>query len=89
VLLTESPSCYTECDHRIADVGGVLLKTVTWGVITERRLVLTSGLEVEVGIGTPAWASVDPLDGGTRHVVTDGMRRYSTPNGLLSTRRDL
>ena len=41
-----------------------------------------SGLEVELDVGTPAWASVDPVDPGTRKVVSDGMRVLHDPDGL-------
>lgn len=41
------------------------------------------GLEIDVGIGTPAWASVDPLDDGTRRVASDGMRILHDPDRLL------
>jgi hypothetical protein len=85
VLLTVSPPSYIERDDWLADVGGVrLVKTAAWGVITERRFALGSGLEVELGVGTPAWASVAPLDEGTRRVVCDGMRPLYDPDGLLA-----
>ena len=54
------------------------------GPITERRFALKSGQEVELGIGQPAWASVTPIDDGTRRVATDGMRAIYDPDGLLA-----
>jgi len=55
-----------------------------WGAIAERRIVLPSGLEVEVGIGPLSWAQIDPVDAGTRRVVTDGCRILHDPDGNSS-----
>lgn len=64
---------------------GELIRTQRWGVITEHRFATASGLEVELGIGTPDWASVDPIDPGTHRVVTDGARILHDPTGILAT----
>jgi predicted nucleotidyltransferase len=85
VLLTDSPEAYIHRDDWLSDVGGVdIMRTLAWGGITERRFALRSGLEIELGVGTPAWASVNPLDHGTRKVVSDGMRVLYDPDGLLA-----
>lgn len=84
VLLTDSPSSYVDHDDWLAHVGGArLLKTANWGAITERRFAMRSGLEVELGVGAPAWASVNPVDDGTRQVISDAMRILYDPEGLL------
>jgi predicted nucleotidyltransferase len=84
VVLTTNPARYTTEDDWVMDFGlGNLVQTTDWGAITERRLRLPDGLEIEVAIGHPDWASVDPLEPGTRRVVTDGMRRLYDPDGLL------
>lgn len=68
----------------LPEVGAVrLVRTLDWGGVTERRFALPGGLEVEPAIGTPAWASVDPLDEGTRRVASDGVRVLRDPDGLL------
>jgi hypothetical protein len=36
-------------------------------------------------VATPAWASVTPLDPGTRRVVTDGLVPLHDPGSLLAT----
>ena len=36
--------------------------------------MLVFGLEVEVGVAPPSWATTDLVDPGTRGVVEDGMR---------------
>jgi hypothetical protein len=84
VLLTDSPEHYIDGDDWLHDVGGVrLIRTLDWGAVTERRFALASGLEVELDVGTSSWASVDPIDSGTRTVATDGMRLLYDPDGLL------
>lgn len=85
VLLTETPSDYTEREDWLGEVGAVrLVQTADWGAITERRFALPSGLEVELGVGSPSWASLDPLDAGTRRVASDGLRVLYDPDGLLA-----
>ena len=54
------------------------------GPLTERRLLLKGGLEVEVGIAEPSWAATDPVDPGTRRVVTDGLRILHDPDRRLA-----
>jgi predicted nucleotidyltransferase len=81
VLLTTTPEAY---------MGGTpwpdaeLVQTRDWGGLTERRLRLPSGLELELGVAPPEWASTDPLDPGTRAVVSDGMRILHDPDQLLA-----
>lgn len=85
VLLTDSPETYIDREEWLPEVGGVrLIRTLDWGGVTERRFALPSGLEVELDIGTPAWASVEPLDEGTRRVASDGIRILHDPDGLLA-----
>jgi uncharacterized protein len=84
ILLSDTPGNYIERDDWIGDLGGTrLLRTQRWGAITERRFSLPGGTEVDMGIGSPDWASVDPVDPGTRRVVTDGMRVLVDPGGVL------
>ncbi|MGO9322538.1 MAG: nucleotidyltransferase domain-containing protein [Solirubrobacteraceae bacterium] len=84
VLLTGNPGAYVEDDGWIAELGArSVVRTRRWGAITERRIVLASGLELDVGIGEPSWAATTPVDPGTRRVVSDGMRIVHDPDGLL------
>jgi len=80
VLLTTSPEAYMDSTPwPDAELG----ETHDWGGLTERRLRLPSGLELELDIAPLAWASTDPLDEGTRRVVRDGMRILHDPDRLL------
>jgi uncharacterized protein len=84
ILLVEDATAYTQRADWIHALGATrIVRTERWGPLTERRLALPSGLEVEVGIVEPAWASVVPLDPRTRQVVEDGFRILHDPHGLL------
>jgi len=84
-LLAEEQEAYLEGDAWVYELGGVqLIKTQRWGPLMERRFTLPSGLEVEVGIALPSWATTEPGDAGTRRVVTDGMSVVYDPQGLLT-----
>jgi uncharacterized protein len=83
VLLTTAPDRYTGSADWLAFFGGELIRAREWGAITERRLRRRSGLVIELGVGSPGWASTDPVDDGTRRVVTDGFRPLYDPTGLL------
>ncbi len=85
VVLTEHQAPYLEDDAWVYEMGGVEpVWTRRWGPMTERRLALPSGLEVEMGVASPSWAAINPVDAGTRRVVTDGMSIVYDPEGLLA-----
>lgn len=64
--------------------GARVARVADWGPhLTEVRLVLPTGLEVEVGLADPAWASVGPVDAGTARVVGDGWITLHDPSGVL------
>jgi predicted nucleotidyltransferase len=86
VVITHKPAAYTAGEDWIADLPGArLIRTQEWGpILTERRLVLPSGLEIDVGITDPRWASTDPVDEGTASVIADGgLRILHDQNGVL------
>ena len=65
---------------RSAEVG----PTREWGVLVERRGVLPSGLEVDLGIVPPTWARTEPVDAGTARVVSDGCRALYDPDDVIA-----
>lgn len=84
ILLVEDAAAYTQRAEWIQALGATrIVRTEPLGPLTERRLALTSGLELEVGIAEPSWASVVPLDPETRRVVANGFRILHDPHGLL------
>jgi predicted nucleotidyltransferase len=85
VMLTDAKQNYLRDERWVAELGGLrIVKTARWGPLTERRFVLPSGLEVEMGIAPKAWAATNPVDWGTRQVVEDGMRIIYDPGEFLS-----
>jgi hypothetical protein len=86
VVLLEDPGQLLFWDDWFATFGpGVaLVRKSRFGALEERRLLRADGLVVEVCVGLPAWASVDPLDPGTAAVVAAGLRVLWDPQGLLS-----
>jgi hypothetical protein len=65
------------------DKNADLVRSSDFGAIQERRLRLGDGLVVEVGIGSSAWAAINPVDPGTAHVVRDGFLSLYDPRGVL------
>lgn len=85
VLLTENQRRFVERDEWTRDFGAVgSLRTIQRGVMVERRLAMFSGLELDVVIGLPTWASREPLDPGTERVVRDGLRILHDPDSVLA-----
>jgi predicted nucleotidyltransferase len=85
LLITDAPDAYTTGTPWTEELPDAeLVETRDWGALTERRLRFPSGLEVELGIAPPAWASTDPLDAGTRRVVRDGLWILHDPDRLLA-----
>jgi hypothetical protein len=88
VVLTEMPEAYVGRDDWIAALGGArVVRTMAWGAVTERRLLTSSGLELDVGIAVPAWADTAPVDAGTRSVVGRGIAVLYDPRELLTQLR--
>lgn len=86
VVLTSVPGLYV-CGLSWIEAlypGAHLIRTTIWGPVTELRLRLKTGLQVEVGITRPAWADV-PLDPGTARVLSDGCRILYDSEGLLES----
>jgi uncharacterized protein len=85
VLLSDEVDAYISTEAWARELGGDrVTRTLPRGAVTERRFALPSGLEVDVGVGAPAWASVAPMDPGTRQVVGEGMRILHDPEGILA-----
>ncbi len=84
VVLTIAPGELLDDDGWLGVFGQAeLVDERDFGAIGERRLRLASGLEVEVGVGAPAWASIEPLDEGTEQVASDGLIPLYDPDGIL------
>lgn len=87
VVLTDAVERYCGEDGWIRAALGADAEVVrrrNWGVVTERRVRLRSGLEVEFGLAPPSWASTTPLDRGTAGVVRRGCIPLVDPDGRLA-----
>jgi hypothetical protein len=84
VLLTDEPALYVRDDAWAAELGGQIVRTKRWGELTERRVRLPSGLELDIGIARRSWARTDPIDDGTLDVVRGGISVLHDPEGLLA-----
>jgi predicted nucleotidyltransferase len=84
VLLTDDAAAFIDSDAWAQEWRAAsIIRTQRWGVLTERRLALASGLEVEVGVVAPSWASPSPLDAGTAQVLAGGLIPLHDPHRLL------
>jgi uncharacterized protein len=55
----------------------------SYGAAWSRRIITIPQTEIEMTFGGLDWASVDPIDGGTKRVVIDGFRVLADKSGLL------
>lgn len=85
IVLTTEASRYAADDAWLREPAlDEVIRVQAWGPITEWRHVTASGLEVELNIGSPDWARTEPVDAGTRRVVSDGARILHDPVGVLA-----
>jgi hypothetical protein len=69
VILTTEKSAYLVSDDWVSiavSQPAELIRTQEWGPVTESRIKVASGLEIEFGFGSPQWAETDPADPGQR-----------------------
>lgn len=85
VVVVDRVEPYVQGDDWMVSLGGTaMVRTQKWGLSQECRFVLDSGLEVETGFVTRQWTTTNPVEAGTRRVVSDGMRIVYDPEGILS-----
>lgn len=87
IILTTRPEHY-RADTTWHDALHLLIASwqdEDYGALWSRRLLLHDGSEIEVGFTMPAWANVEPVDGGTRRVVADGCRVLVDKAGVLQS----
>jgi predicted nucleotidyltransferase len=88
IVLTTERRAYLDTDEWIeASLGEPLpvVRRAEWGTLTERRLRMPSGFEVEMGFVAPSWARTNPVDPGTATVVGNGgLLPVYDPQGLLA-----
>lgn len=84
LLISANPAAYEESDAWIAGTPCRERAYVRrWGRLTEHRLLMDDGPEVELGVVGAEWATDRPVDPGTHRVVSDGMVVLHDPEGIL------
>ncbi len=61
-----------------------ILRTQDWGPLTERRIVLPSGLEIEFDFAGRSWALAHPVEAGTARVTREGSGPSESISGAES-----
>ena len=87
VILTDDKDRYLSDSSWVpAAVGehAEILRTQDWGPLTERRIVLPSGLEIEFGFAGRSWALADPVEAGTARVIREGCSPLVDPEGAFA-----
>src|SRR5205085_4257443 len=84
VFLTRDPERYVRDESWAQELGAASVQaTAHRGALVEQRLKLVWGPELDVGVGSPRWASVAPLDPGTERVTREGLRIVYDPERIL------
>ena len=83
VLLTTDPGRYIATDDWALALGAKVIATRRWGMLTERRLLTATGVEVDFGVADLSWAATAPLDEGTAKVARDGLIPIHDPDSVL------
>jgi uncharacterized protein len=74
IVIVDNPVRYLETSAWLERFGDLRsASNEDWGLLQSRRAHYVNGMEVEFGITVRSWASTDPVDPGTRDVVSDGM----------------
>lgn len=55
-----------------------------YGNVWSRHVLLKSNAKIEFSFADTSWADIEPLDAGTRQVVSDGYRILFDPHQILS-----
>lgn len=87
VILTDDKDRYLSDSSWVqAAAGGPaeIIRTQEWGPLTERRVALPSGLEIEFGFAPRTWALTHPIDDGTARVIRDGCSPLLDPHGAFA-----
>lgn len=86
VIITNDPKLLLENVLWLKNFGQIKeIKNEDWGLIQSKRVFYKNGPEVEFGITTPKWAKIDPVDPGTKQVVSNGVKILYDKNGILQT----
>ncbi len=84
VLVVRDPGRFFLSSDWVKSFGTVeSFRDEDWGRLRSRRVYYVTGLEVEFGFTAADWASTDPVDPGTKRVVSGGLRCVYDPQTIL------
>lgn len=83
VFLSSDPGRYIRDEEWAHELAGEVRAGAHRGALIEQRVKAPWGPELDVGIGSPRWASINPVDPGTERVTREGLRIVHDPEGLL------
>ena len=84
VLICTDPAQYLQNTDWVRQFGDVAKQQVEdYGLLTSLRVWYSAGPEVEFGLTDENWAA-QPLDEGSRRVISDGMRVLFEKDHILS-----
>lgn len=75
IAIVDDPAQYLNESAWLERLGDIRsISDGDWGLVQSRRVQYADGTEAEFGITVRSWAGTDPVDPGTKDVVSDGMR---------------
>jgi uncharacterized protein len=86
VGLTTNPQAFRADTAWLKAIGAEVSKwqDEDYGQLWSRRLWLKDSAEIELGVTSPSWAAVNPLNPGTRAIIADGCRILHDPTKILN-----
>jgi predicted nucleotidyltransferase len=91
ILLTDRATEYHRCRKWLTEIdfakAGYRVQsseTAAYGVVWSRHVHLKPAAEVELTFANCSWASISPLDDGTRAIVKNGFRAIFDRDGALA-----
>lgn len=86
VIITKDSSVYLKDDLWISNFGSVSrVVDEDWGMVKTKRVFYENNLEIEFNITDSEWIRKNPVDEGTRKVLSDGNKILLDKNGILKS----
>ncbi|MBI2599753.1 nucleotidyltransferase domain-containing protein [Candidatus Daviesbacteria bacterium] len=86
VIITNDPKAYLDNGDWMKIFGEIReIKNEDFKFVQARRVFYQNGLEVEYGITTPEWVNTNPVDLGTKKVITAGAKILYDKDGVLKS----
>ncbi|NTV30446.1 nucleotidyltransferase domain-containing protein [candidate division WWE3 bacterium] len=85
MVITTDPQFFIVDQSWVTKFGPVVRSQLEdYGLVQAIRVFYEKGLEVEYCITTPEWLSTTPIDGGTKRVISDGVKAYFDRHGRIT-----